>query len=142
MGEALFYSFVVCSIAVLIVAALILIIPLVILNKKNRKKARNVIGAAMAVMIVCAGCICVWLAIHSEYPEINNLKFLGKNIGDIGSEYELHYMTTREDGTGYAMIKTEDIVGHYVEIEYDMFQMDFDENGKITHVECSVPIGG
>ena len=128
MGEALFYSFVVCSIAVLILAVLILIIPLVILNKKNRKKARNVIGAAMAVMIVCAGCICVWLAIHSEYPEINNLKF--------------HYMTTRDDGTGYAMIKTEDIVGHYVEIEYDMFQMDFDENGKITHVECSVPIGG
>ena len=142
MGVAIFYSKIICAITVLILASLILIVPAVILSRKNRKKARNVVCGVMGTMVLGAGILIAWLVTHSSYPQINNLKFLGKNIDDISLEYEFDYTENNDDGTGYAMINTEDIVGHYVEIEYCMYRMDYNENGKITHVECCVPIGG
>ena len=81
MGVAIFYSQIICAITVLILASLILIVPAVILSRKKRKKARNVVCGVMGTMVLGAGILIAWLVTHSSYPQINNLKFLGKNSG-------------------------------------------------------------
>ena len=94
----------------------------------------------MALMTCCIG---VWLASHTCHPHVNDWNYLGKNISDIEQKYgEFLDKRIEEDGSGYAEYQTEDLTGHGVEIEYDIYHMDFDQAGKVTHVECRVPVGG
>lgn len=61
MGVAIFYSKIICTITVLILASMILIVPAVILSRKNRKKARNVVCGVMGTMVLGAGILIVWI---------------------------------------------------------------------------------
>ena len=38
--------------------------------------------------------------------------------------------------------ETENLVGHSVVIEDDVFRMDFDSTGKIIHIDSHGPVGG
>ena len=119
MGVAIFYSQIICAITVLILASLILIVPAVILSRKNRKKARNVVCGVMGTMVLGAGILIAWLVTHSSYPQINNLKFLGKNIDDISLEYEFDYTENNDDGTGYVDLGLDNLY-------------EFDDEGKLV----------
>ena len=143
MGIAIFYFRVCVLLAIVIGAALVFTVPLIVLAIKKKKAARNIFAALVAVTAVMACCIGVWLASHTCHPHVNDWNYLGKNIHDIEQKYgEFWYISVSEDGSGYAEYQTKDITGHGVEIEYDVYRMDFDSTGKVTHVECQAPIGG
>ena len=40
------------------------------------------------------------------------------------------------------LYETENLVGHSVVIEDDVFRMDFDSTGKIIHIDSHGPVGG
>ena len=143
MGIAIFYFRVCVLLAIVIGAALVFTVPLIIFAIKKQKTARNFFIFLVAVTALMACCIGVWLASHTCHPHVNDCNYLGKNISDIEQKYgECPVKKVKEDGSGYAEYQTKDITGHGVEIEYDVYRMDFDSTGKVTHVECQAPIGG
>ena len=143
MGTAIFYFRVCILLAIVIGAALVFTVPLIVLAIKKKKAARNIFAALVAVSALMACCIGAWLASHTCHPHVNDWNYLGKNISYIEQKYgECPVKKVKDDGSGYAEYKTEDITGHGVEIEYDVYHMDFDSTGKVTHVECRAPIGG
>ena len=129
--------------ALLIVTAIILAVPLIVLAIKKKKTARNIFAALVGEVVLMAGCLGLWLASHTCHPRIYDWNYLGKNIEDIEQKYgEFSKIFVSQNGAGYAEYQTEDIIGRNVEIEYDVFRMDFDSTGKVTNVECHGPIGG
>ena len=66
-----------------------------------------------------------------------------KTARNIRQEYgEFCDIKINEDGSGYAEYETENLVGHSVVIEDDVFRMDFDSTGKIIHIDSHGPVGG
>lgn len=129
--------------ALLIVTAIILAVPLIVVAIKKKKTARNIFAALVGVIVLMAGCLGLWLASHTCHPRINDWNYLGKNIEDIEQKYgEFSKIFVSQNGAGYAEYQTEDIIGRNVENEYEVFRMDFDSTGKVTNVDCHGPIGG
>ena len=143
MVVALFYYRVILLMVIFILAAVALAVPFIILIVKKKKTARNITGSMMGVMVLMAGCIFAWLATHTCRPDLFDWDFKGKNINDIRQEYgEFSDIKINEDGSGYAEYETENLVGHSVVIEDDVFRMDFDSTGKIIHIDSHGPVGG
>ena len=70
---------------------------------------------------------------------------MGRDINVIEQKYKtFKEYVTREDGSGYAVLMTEQITGKkmYDSGDYSCYYMEFDKNGKIIKVYCARPFGG
>ena len=89
--------------------------------------------------------IAIWISSHKSYPLINDWAFLGRDINVIEQKYKTFKdYVTREDGSGYAVLMTEQITGikMYDSDDCSCYYMEFDKTGKIIKVYCSRPVGG
>ncbi len=143
MEIAMTYICVYALLAVILISVITLIVVMII-NIKKQKKVRKNIKQATIVGIVLGCMLTIWLSSHKSYPLINDWAFLGKNISKIEQKYNMSDPFTREDGSGYAVLKTEQITGikMYDSGDYSCYYMGFDKNGKIIKVYCRRPVGG
>lgn len=143
MEIAMLYVVVYCLIAVLAVAAAVLTVVLIVRSRK--KAACRGIGVALGAVLVMTGSLTLWILSHRAYPGVNDWNFIGRDIETVEQKYSGSIeVKTKEDGSGYAVIPTEKIVGHsmYDSNSYANYHMEFDQNGKITETWCERPIGG
>ncbi len=130
--------------AVTVISVLTLVVFMIVKIKKRETVGTTIRIAAVAGMVL--GCmITVWICSHRSYPLINDWLFLGRNINDVEQKYKtFERYITREDGSGYAVLMTEQIVGKslYDSNDYSCYHMEFDRTGKIVKVYCSRPLGG
>ena len=142
MGIAMLYITVLGLIALLVITAVILAFVLIAIRRK--KTAHRGITKAIAVVLILAGSLTVWFLSHRQYPLVNDWNFIGRNIESVEKKYgEDLKIYTREDGSGHAVIDTENIVGLEVhDFDSYCYHMEFDQNGKITKTWFSRPEGG
>lgn len=138
------YLLVYALLSVTIISVITLIVVMVLNIKKQKKVGTTIkIGTAVGIVLVCM--ITIWICSHRSYPLINDWAFLGRDISDIEQEYKMFKQyVTREDGSGYAVLMTEQIIGKkmYDSTDYSCYRMEFDKTGKIIKVYCSRPAGG
>ena len=130
---------------ILVYALLAVILLSVIINIKKQKTDGKTIRTGTIVGIVLVCMITIWISSHKSYPLINDWAFLGRDINVIEQKYKtFNSYSTREDGSGYAVLKTGQITGikMYDSGDYSCYYMEFDKNGKIIKVYCSRPEGG
>ena len=130
---------------ILVYALLAVILLSVIINIKKQKTDGKTIRTGTIVGIVLVCMITIWISSHKSYPLINDWAFLGRDITVIEQKYKtFKSYSTREDGSGYAVLKTEQITGikMYDSGDYSCYFMEFDKTGKIIKVYCSRPFGG
>lgn len=130
---------------ILVYALLAVILLSVIINIKKQKTDGKTIRTGTIVGIVLVCMITIWISSHKSYPLINDWAFLGRDITVIEQKYKtFNSYSTREDGSGYAVLKTEQITGikMYDSGDYSCYFMEFDKTGKIIKVYCSRPFGG
>ena len=138
------YLLVYAMLAVTLISVITLIV-VMILNKKKQKKVGITIRIGTAAGIVLGCMLTLWICAHKSYPLINDWTFLGRDINDIEQKYNMFdQYVTREDGSGYAVLMTEQITGikMYDSDDYSCYYMEFDKTGKIIKVYCSRPVGG
>jgi len=144
METAMIYIFVYALLAVIFISVITLIVVMVLNIKKQKKVGKN-IRNGIIVGIVLGCMLTIWISSHKSYPLINDWAFLGKNISKIEQKYKMIDCNfTSEDGSGYAVLKTEQITGTkmYGSGDYSFYYMKFDKNGKIIKVYCGRPAGG
>ena len=143
METAMTYIFVYALLAVIFISVITLLVVMV-LNIKKQKKVGTTIKQVTIVGIVLGCMLTIWISSHKSYPLINDWAFLGKNISNIEQKYKMIDPVTRDDGSGYAVLKTEQITGikMYDSGDYSCYYMEFDKNGKIIKVYCGRPAGG
>ncbi|MCR5226964.1 MAG: hypothetical protein K6E27_07115 [Eubacterium sp.] len=144
MEIAMIYIFAYALLAVILISVITLIVVMII-NIKKKKKVGKIIRNGIIVGIVLAYMITIWISSHKSYPLINDWAFLGKDINVIEHKYKtFKRYFTREDGSGYAVLMTEQITGikMYDAGDYSCYYMEFDKNGKIIKVYCARPFGG
>jgi|GEM_PF-6253476 len=143
MEMAMLYIFVYALLAVIFISVITLLVVMV-LNIKKQKKVGTTIKQVTIVGIVLGCMLTIWISSHKSYPLINDWAFLGKNISNIEQKYKMIDPVTRDDGSGYAVLKTEQITGikMYDSGDYSCYYMEFDKNGKIIKVYCRRPEGG
>ena len=143
METAMTYIFVYALLAVILISVITLIVVMIINIKKKKKVGKN-IRNGIIVGIVLGCMLTIWISSHKSYPLINDWAFLGKNISNIEQKYKMIDPVTRDDGSGYAVLKTEQITGikMYDSGDYSCYYMEFDKNGKIIKVYCERPEGG
>jgi hypothetical protein len=143
MEIAMIYILVYALLAVILISVIKPIVVMV-LNIKKQKKVEIIIRTGTIVRIVLVCMITIWISSHKSYPLINDWAFLGRNISKIEQKYKMLDPVTREDGSGYAVLKTEQITGAkmYDSGDYSCYFMEFDKNGKIIKVYCARPFGG
>lgn len=137
MEIAIIYIFVYALLAVILLS--------VIINIKKQKTDGKTIRTGKIVGIVLVCMITIWISSHKSYPLINDWAFLGRDITVIEQKYKtFNSYSTREDGSGCAVLKTEQITGikMYDSGDYSCYFMEFDKTGKIIKVYCSRPFGG
>lgn len=138
------YLLVYALLSVTIISVITLIVVMVLNIKKQKKVGTTIkIGTAVGIVLVCM--ITIWICSRRSYPLINDWAFLGRDISDIEQEYKMFKQyVTREDGSGYAVLMTEQIIGKkmYDSTDYSCYRMEFDKTGKIIKVYCSRPAGG
>ena len=137
MEIAIIYIFVYALLAVILLS--------VIINIKKQKTDGKTIRTGKIVGIVLVCMITIWISSHKSYPLINDWAFLGRDITVIEQKYKtFKEFSTREDGSGYAVLMTEQITGikMYDSDDYSCYYMEFDKTGKIIKVYCSRPVGG
>ena len=137
MEIAIIYIFVYALLAVILLS--------VIINIKKQKTDGKTIRTRKIVGIVLVCMITIWISSHKSYPLINDWAFLGRDITVIEQKYKtFNSYSTREDGSGYAVLKTEQITGikMYDSGDYSCYFMEFDKTGKVIKVYCSRPFGG
>ena len=137
MEIAIIYIFVYALLAVILLS--------VIINIKKQKTDGKTIRTGKIVGIVLVCMITIWISSHKSYPLINDWAFLGRDITVIEQKYKtFKECFTREDGSGYAVLMTEQITGTkmYDSGDYSCYYMEFDKNGKIIKVYCERPEGG
>ena len=138
------YIFVYALLAVILISVIALIVVMVKNLKKQKKVGKNIrIGTIIGIVLGCM--ITIWISSHKSYPLINDWAFLGRDINVIEQKYKtFKNYVTREDGSGYAVLMTEQITGTkmYDSGDYSCYFMDFDKNGKIIKVYCARPFGG
>lgn len=101
--------------------------------------------AVLPVALLLTVLLLIWALSHRSHPAINDWHFLGENINDIGSQYGVFdTIKYRDDGSGYAILMTEDITGRllYDSGSYSCYRMEFDSDGTIVKVNCERPLGG
>ena len=144
METAMTYIFVYALLAVILISVITLIVVMIINIKKQKKVGKN-IRNGIIVGIVLGCMITIWISSHKSYPLINDWAFLGRDITVIEQKYKtFKEFSTREDGSGYAVLMTEQITGikMYDSGDYSCYNMEFDKTGKIIKVYCSRPVGG
>ena len=138
------YIFVYALLAVILISVIALIAVMVKNLKKQKKVGKNIrIGTIIGIVLGCM--ITIWISSHKSYPLINDWAFLGRDINVIEQKYKtFKNYVTREDGSGYAVLMTEQITGTkmYDSGDYSCYFMEFDKNGKIIKVYCARPFGG
>lgn len=145
MEMAFFYISVFIGILILAVITVTLTISFIVVIVRKMNKAKWILGVLIAINIILALFSSLWLASHKSYPDINDWHFVGHNIDEIEREYgDFERKIYNEDGSGYAVYMTEQIVGHYMydSNEYSCYHMEFDPDGTITRVYCESPVGG
>ena len=144
METAIMYILVYALLAVIILSEITLIVVMVLNIKKQKTVGKNIrIGTIVGIVLVCM--ITIWISSHKSYPLINDWAFLGRDINVIEQKYKtFKEYFTREDGSGYAVLMTEQITGTkmYDSGDYSCYYMEFDKNGKIIKVYCARPFGG
>ena len=144
METAIMYILVYALLAVIILSEITLIVVMVLNIKKQKTVGKTIrIGIIAGIVLVCM--ITIWISSHKSYPLINDWAFLGRDINVIEQKYKtFKEYFTREDGSGYAVLMTEQITGTkmYDSGDYSCYYMEFDKNGKIIKVYCARPFGG
>ncbi|MBO4636066.1 MAG: hypothetical protein J5685_02860 [Clostridiales bacterium] len=143
MEIAMIYIVVHSLIVLMVIAAVILTVILIV--KSRKKTAGRGIAVTLAAVLIMAGSLSVWSLSHRAYPGVNDWSFIGRDIGSVEQRYGgFERIVTEEDGSGYAVLRTEKIVGHdmYDSNDYTNYHMEFDQNGKITGTWCERPLGG
>ena len=144
METAIMYILAYALLAVIILSVITLIVVMVLNIKKQKTVGKNIrIGTIVGIVLVCM--ITIWISSHKSYPLINDWAFLGRDINVIEQKYKtFKECSTREDGSGYAVLMTEQITGikMYDSDDYSCYYMEFDKTGKIIKVYCSRPVGG
>lgn len=143
METAMIYILAYALLAVIFISVITLLVVMV-LNIKKQKKVGTTIKQVTIVGIVLGCMLTIWISSHKSYPLINDWAFLGKNISNIEQKYKMIDPVTRDDGSGYAVLMTEQITGikMYDSGDYSCYYMEFDKNGKIIKVYCRRPEGG
>ncbi len=101
------------------------------------------IGIVAGVILGCM--VTIWICSHRSHPMINDWEMLGNNINTVEQKYgDFKQYITRDDGSGYAVLMTEQITGKsvYDAGDYSCYYMEFDQTGKIVKVYCARPAGG
>lgn len=130
---------------VLVLMILIALIVITIFKIKRHKTVGIKILTGIAADMILGCMVTVWICSHRSYPLINDWEFLGKNIDAVENKYgKFEGYSMREDGSGYAVLMTERIIGKvlYDSNDHSCYYMEFDQNGKIIKVYCSRPAGG
>ena len=144
MEIAMIYLLAYALLAVTLVTVIALIVITAVKSKRHRTVGINIrIGMIAGMILACM--VTVWICSHRSYPFINDWAILGRNINAVEQQYgRFERYSTREDGSGYAVLMTEQIVGKalYDSDEYSCYFMEFDQTGKIVKVYCSRPVGG
>ncbi len=144
METAIMYILAYALLAVIILSVITLIVVMVLNIKKQKTVGKTIrIGIIAGIVLVCM--ITIWISSHKSYPLINDWAFLGRDITVIEQKYKTFKKCfTREDGSGYAVLMTEQITGikMYDSDDYSCYYMEFDKTGKIIKVYCSRPVGG
>jgi hypothetical protein len=144
METAIMYILAYALLAVIILSVITLIVVMVLNIKKQKTVGKTIrIGIIAGIVLVCM--ITIWISSHKSYPLINDWAFLGRDITVIEQKYKtFKEFSTREDGSGYAVLMTEQITGikMYDSDDYSCYYMEFDKTGKIIKVYCSRPVGG
>ncbi|MCR5227252.1 MAG: hypothetical protein K6E27_08575 [Eubacterium sp.] len=143
MEIAMIYILAYALLAVIFISVITLLVVMVIKIKKQ-KKVGTTIKQVTIVGIVLGCMLTIWISSHKSYPLINDWAFLGKNISNIEQKYKMIDPVTMDDGSGYAVLMTEQITGTkmYDSGDYSCYYMEFDKNGKIIKVYCRRPEGG
>ena len=144
MGVVMIYLFAYVVLAVILISVITLIALTAVEVNGNKTAGRFKPIAIVTGMLV--GClVAIWICSHRTYPLINDWAFLGKDIKTVEQNYGgFERCSTKADGSGYAVLMTEQIVGRsmYDSNEYSCYHMEFDQTGKIVKVYCSRPVGG
>ncbi len=139
--ELIIYITVTLLFTILLVPALLAVLILFWVMKAERKK----LWPVMAILLFLTGTLGIWGVSHRSHPGVNDWAFLGKNITAIEDKYgKFEQIKYNEDGSGYAVLMTNDIVWYDVSEgnEYACYRMDFDTEGKIIKTRCEYPLGG
>ena len=133
----------------LLFAASLIFVILLLVNIACLFKKHQTVGIKIQKCLVCGiislVIISSWLCSHRSCPMINDWDFLGKNIYSVEEKYKnFRLFSVRDDGSGKAVLMTEDIIGRsmYDAGDYSCYFMEFDQDGIIIKVYCGRPIGG
>lgn len=144
METAVIYLLAYALYALILISLIIMLVILVSKIKKHKKIGAKIYTCMIAGML-SGSIITVWICSHRSYPMINDWAFLGNDISTVEQKYEkFERYNKREDGSGYAVLMTEQITGRemYDSNDYSCYNMEFDQTGKIVKVYCSRPSGG
>jgi hypothetical protein len=107
----------------------------------KKKALRNIICSIVFTIMLIS--LIGYVYNHSEYYEINNHAFIGRNLDEIEQRYEVYSIGDYdENGEKEVCLNSEAVVGHDLGFDYCTIYLTVNKKGKIKRMYLGCPIGG